>query len=257
VWPRKNRSSASSSCCDSPFPWTLAAPSFVWPARVGENCRRLEPLVDEVAVTLFEIQSCLAYTEEDLPRGMASLDLSYHLHLPLDLPWDDPARAAALAARLVEMTAFVHPRAFVLHPPTSPHALDRFFQAWEQLGFKVSTLLLENIQGNDLQAIWPVIQESDCGLCLDLGHLLLYDQETILNQEAWLERLKMLHVYGVYQKSSRHGPLSELSSNGQGMLRELLRALPANGVVVLEVFSAGDLFTSLDIFKTWIRNWTL
>jgi hypothetical protein len=213
--------------------------------------------VDEVAVTLFETRSCLAYTEEDLPRDMAALDLSYHLHLPLDLPWDDPARAASLAARLVEMTAFVHPRSFVLHPPTSPEALDLFFQAWDQLGLRVDTLVLENIQGNDLQAIRPVIEESDCGLCLDLGHLLLYGQEELLNQEVLLERLQMLHVYAALPGNSRHGPLSGLSSKGQEMLRDLLRALPPGGVVVLEVFSSGDLITSLDIFKAWIRNWTL
>ena len=243
-----------SSC---PMPWTIAAPSFVWPDRVGQNCRALEPLVDEVAVTLFETESCLAYTQEDLPQDMADLDLTYHLHLPLDLDWDCPARAAASAAELAGMTAFLKPRAYVLHPPALPQPLEIFVQAWEQTGLSPADLLVENIQGNDLRAVWPVIRDAQCGLCLDIGHLLLYDQQVILSQPGWMERLRMLHVYGVGTTGSRHGPLSRLSLEDQALLKDLLTALPAEGVVVLEVFTPGDLFESLDIFNAWIRNWTL
>jgi len=242
---------------DCQAPWAIAAPSFVWPDRVGQNCRSLEHLVDEVAVTLFQSQACLAYSQDDLPLEMADLDLTYHLHLPLDLPWEDPTRAASIASGLADMTAFCQPGAYVLHPPVAPQALETFFQAWERHGLRVSDLLLENIQGNDLRTIWPVIRQSQCGLCLDLGHLLLYSQQEILNQPGFLDQLRMLHIYGTDGTDSRHGPLSRLSFKDTGMLRDLLQALPLQGVVVIEVFSAQDLFASLDIFNTWIRNWIL
>ena len=83
----------------------LAAPSWVMPGTVTENCAFLATVVDEIGLLFMESAACLAYGRQDLPDTLADLPLSYHLHLPLDLPMDEPARAAGICAELLDKTA--------------------------------------------------------------------------------------------------------------------------------------------------------
>ena len=80
----------------------LAAPSCVIPARVGQNCRALSPLVREVALMLLETQGCLDYDERDLPSDLPELGLTYHAHLPIDLRWEAGAESASAAIFALE-----------------------------------------------------------------------------------------------------------------------------------------------------------
>ena len=67
---------------------------------------------------LLETAGCLAYDEKDLPLDLPSLGLSFHAHLPLDLPWDAGAGGvSATILSLEEKIAFLRPRHYVLHPP--------------------------------------------------------------------------------------------------------------------------------------------
>jgi hypothetical protein len=96
----------------------LAAPSCVIPDRVGPNCRRLSSLVGEVGLMLLETRGCLDYDERDLPGDLSALGLSYHAHLPLDLPWaEGPGAVADAICALEQKIAFLCPRGYVLHPP--------------------------------------------------------------------------------------------------------------------------------------------
>ena len=75
----------------------------------------------EVGIVLFETAGSLAYTEADLPPDLAGLPLTYHVHLPLDLPWQDGPNGAQatwdIVRRLVAITDYLSPNAYVLHPP--------------------------------------------------------------------------------------------------------------------------------------------
>ncbi|MBS3780401.1 MAG: hypothetical protein KGY41_08400 [Desulfovermiculus sp.] len=236
-------------------PWRLAAPSFIWPARVGENCRRLQGLVDEAALVFFQTQGCLEYDQEDLPPWMVNLDLSYHLHLPLDLPWEQGGEATADAAvALADKVAFCRPWGYVLHPPRETRTFLSFHRRWCYHGLSSSSLILENIEDNDLTSIMPAVVETECRICLDFGHLIAYGQWKLLDEVSLHNRLCMLHVYAPVGGHS-HKSLTELSVRDHHTLMSLLAVLPTTGVVVLEVFSWPDLQSSLDIFSLWIRNW--
>jgi hypothetical protein len=229
-------------------PWIVAAPSFVWPATVGENCRRLQHLVHEVSVVLFDTRHSLEYTEEDLPPDLASLPLTYHVHLPLDLPWTEGTKAVLGAVRgLRRKVAPLEPRCFVLHPPRSRTAFLDFVRAWRDSGLQDRDLVLENIAGNDLRDLWPDILQTRCRVCLDLGHITAFGQERLLEAPGLWERVCMLHVYGD-KRGDSHLSLQELTPRGHALLQSMLRRLPAGCVVVLEVFSPSDLHSSLDSF---------
>lgn len=109
---------APSAAAQAAFPWNIAAPSFVIPAHIPENAAFLTGKVREVGLCFFESASCLAYGPEILPAALAELPLRWHVHLPLDLLWEDGGtHAADTASRLLEKIQHLSPCRAVLHPP--------------------------------------------------------------------------------------------------------------------------------------------
>lgn len=232
----------------------VAAPSFCLPDTAAANCRYLADAFAEVALLFFETKGCLAYTGEDLPKELAELPLSYHVHLPLDLPWDDGVPVVwDVTHRLMEKVEFLNPRAWVLHPPQTGAELASFMRFWKSAGLDPADVLLENIEDNDLTSVLDVAMAEGCSLCLDLGHVLAYNQRLPMTDALW-ERVRMLHVYA--PEGSRHKSLSLLDDEGRELLREFLTKAP-QASVTLEVFEEQGLFESALLLAEWMREWRL
>ncbi|GAB6177238.1 cobamide remodeling phosphodiesterase CbiR [Desulfobaculum senezii] len=231
--------------------WTLAAPSSVIPAGVAENCCHLEGTFPEVALLFFESQSCLEYTPQDLPPWLAGLDLSYHVHLPLDLPWGEGADAAwAIVQELVEKAAYLSPRAYVLHPPADAATMGRFAELWRGAGYDPADLLLENIDTCNLRAHLPYVAQWGVSLCLDLGHMLAYEQE-FLADEVDYGAVRMLHL-NAPGENGRHLPLTALDDNGRALLQKQLDALRPDAVITVELFTERDVMDSAHVLLTML-----
>lgn len=231
-----------------------AAPSFVVPGTVAENCRVLSGLAPEVGLALFETEACLAYGEADLAQDMAGLGLRYHVHLPLDLPWGRGVGAVWEAVLgLVEKTAFLRPWGFVLHPPGSVGELEEFAALWRGQGLDPADLLLENVEGVDLGPLFGPSAELGLSLCLDLGHLLAYKQHFPTHARDWA-RVRLLHLYAP-DAVARHRPLPGLDAAGREALREMLVRSPADVVVLFEVFDLAGCFASAEHLAELIEGW--
>lgn len=229
--------------------WKLAAPSCVIPDRVGANCHALAGLVDEVALMLLETRSCLDYDEADLPSDLPELGLSFHAHLPLDLPWSFGAESVARAlAGLEEKISFLRPEAYVFHPPL-PGELSRLLETYPGPG---PLLCLENVRHGDLWDIWDEITALDLGVCLDLGHLFSYGQERILDLPGFFGRVRMLHVYGG-ESPKGHAGLSEFKD--PTLLHGIFSRLERDVTIVVEVFDLGELRRSLALLRGWLARW--
>lgn len=229
--------------------WKLAAPSCVIPGRAGENCRVLAGLVDEAALMLLETDSCLAYDDNDLPPDLPDLGLSFHAHLPLDLPWAAGTdRVVRVLRGLERKISFLRPGAYVLHPPR-PGGLSRLLAAYPGLA---SRLCLENVRHGDLRDIWDEIVALNLGVCLDLGHLTSYGQEKILELPGFFRRVRMLHVYGG-ESSGGHAELSTLPC--PELLRDILVCLEDGATIVVEVFRLEELRRSLALLHRWLEQW--
>ncbi len=238
------------------LPWKIAAPSCVWPAHIGENCLHLQQLVQEVGITLFETEGSLDYGPKDLPLWLADLDLNYHVHLPLDLPWEEGTETVfAVCSELLSKTDYLKPLHYVLHPPPYQEQLPQFLNLWRRKKPEY-TLLLENIQDNSLLEFWPWLRAQSLNVCLDLGHLLCYAQHALLQAPGLWPKVRMLHIYGD-SNEHRHGGLDQLSGQGQAILHKALHHVSRDCTLVLEVFDPKDLYNALDIFSTWITNWGL
>ncbi len=233
------------------LPWILAAPSCVLPADVPANCAFLGRKFDEIALAFFETEACLAYTEADLPAHLAELPVRWHLHLPLDLPWQDGVeRVARVVLALRHKAAHVTPRQFVLHPPQEPEMLAELARLLQTGGIAPETLLVENIQGRDLALHWRVICAAGLGVCLDLGHMLAHGQDDFLELPGLFARTRMLHLNAPDPaKPARHASLAVLDDRGRALCKRLLDGLAPGCVVVLELFNEAALLESLGCLR--------
>lgn len=227
----------------------LAAPSCVIPDRVGPNCHRLSSLVREVALMLLETRGCLDYDERDLPLDLPRLGLSYHAHLPVDLPWQDGAEAvSAVISGLEQKIAFLCPRGYVLHPP-APGQLSGLLARRPDLA---CLLWIENTGQGDLAGIWDEIGALDLGVCLDVGHLVSYGQENLLSLPGFFDRVRILHVYG---GESRRGHAGLECLPDPDLLQGILQRVRRDATLVVEVFSLAELELSLGLLKSWLLEW--
>lgn len=240
--------------CKRPFAWRTAAPSCVWPETAAVNCRRLARSVEEVGLYLLELESCLAYGPDDLPQK--DYGLTYHLHLPLDLPWRHGGDAAFFAMEgLLAKTAPLHPWAMVLHPPQTLAALTDFVRALAATGRDPSMVLLENTEEASPADVLDMAVATGCGVCLDLGHMLAMGHELPRDDPELAGRVAMLHVYSPFgsegpPKGRRHlhRTLTSLAPEGRDTLAWMLTHLRPQAVVV-EVFAPVHLLESLRVLE--------
>lgn len=233
----------------------IAAPSFVMPGTVGENACFLSGRVAEVGLCLFEAQACLNYGPDDLPPVLADLPLSWHAHLPVDLPWEAGGAAAAfLALAVLDKVTYLSPRFAVLHPPGVAHGdaaqqaalLARFAVAWRQRSR--IPVLLENIGGCPLTDMLEVFEGGDFGVCLDVGHLLGYGQNRLRETPQVMERVRLVH-WSAPGDGDQHLPLSFLAPSQRTTACQTAAALPADVTHLVEVFHWGGVEASLPVLN--------
>ncbi len=241
------------------FPYPIAAPSWVTPGSIVENCRFLAGRVREVGLLFMESESSLAYGRDDLPLELRDLPLSWHVHLPVDLRWESGRKEAEICLKLMDKLEFLDVRRAVLHPPVLRDAdealrlLEEFTGAWLGGGREARDILLENINGASLVPWERFIVGWDCSLCPDLGHILSYGHEDLLRRPELLCRARMAHLNAPKPgKPSWHGPLSLLGGTAELTARKFFRALPPDCVHMLELFTWRDIEDSMPVLRNWL-----
>lgn len=240
--------------------WPLAATSWLWPETIEENLRRISAWdlpIRQAALLFYQHAPSLAYTARDIP---AMPGLESHVHLPIDLPWDDGSQAVwgVVRALMEDVAGPLCPWCGVLHPPASPDRLEGLAALWRQAapGWK---LLVENVPGQDLYDHWPVIKALDIPVCLDVGHLMAFGQEWLLGLPEFSRRVELLHCYAPGDIPGRHEhlALTMLTRGQKKTLRRILTALGPDAVILFEVFAESDLRASLQSFYALTRKWRL
>jgi hypothetical protein len=206
--------------------------------------------------------------------SLAALPLSFHVHLPVDLPWHEPERAAKICLALLRKVSCLrnsgvpdgkqsppHCRG-VLHPPphdpadsgSAARKLAAFARVFADRGGKNSLLLLENFKDNNLTPIMEPLLEHGFTVCLDSGHMLAYGQESLLGNDALLPHTRMLHLSAPGRRglSGSHLPLTMLDPVGMGLCRELVRQVPQQSVLMVELFNWSAIELSLPIIRSWL-----
>jgi hypothetical protein len=239
------------------LPWRLAAPSWVWPGSVAENTLRLVPGFSEISVVLFESEPTPAYDPADFPAELTGRGATFHLHLPLDLPWARGTEAVnGVLDRLYTATGALKPWASVLHAPPDDRGLASAAALFKARGLKPRQVLVENTADFDLCDFWCDIKYFDLGACLDLGHLLAYGQERTMGLPGLWKRVRMLHLCAPGE-NGRHESLARLDRAGRAVLKRMLASLAPGSVIVLELFSPEELFESLEELRARLSEWRM
>ena len=245
------------------YPFTLAAPSFIYPADYVTNVRLLAPYLDEIELLFFDSASPGDLPDEALVQELAVLaddsDLTYNIHLPtdIDLGSQDAAirqKATDTVKNIIAQTQVLEPSTYTLHLPFNAAAdscgvrsrRKRLCNSMARLlsdGLDSRKITIENLQ-YPFEWADEIITAFDFSVCLDCGHLFLMGikPESIFNRYA--NRITTLHLHGV-ANGQDHLSLDRLTDSHLASLIHILKRF--NGVVSVEVFSFAHLQTSLDL----------
>jgi len=241
-----------------------------------ENVRRLASFLPHIEILLFhqpDINNIPTPLELNEIKAIGNGEgISFSIHLPASLEIASPnhisrQHSLELTRQCCMKTAGINPLHYIIHVPYSPptlvtvpglyfdennadrrqewighatEALELLREEWHYPG----ALLVENINFSPtlLEPLWNMRL---CEFCLDIGHLVLGNEnvETLMSQ--YLPVTREIHLHGV-KGNEEHLSLSvypkEKIKNWLSFMQEHFR-----GVLNLEVFSPEDLKESLGI----------
>jgi sugar phosphate isomerase/epimerase len=250
------------------FPFRLGTTSYILPEAIVPNVRFTGPFVDEVELVLFESRFAdnlpTPKVIEELNSLAREYGLSYNVHLPTDVFLGHPdagmrRQACDTILRFYERTLPLHPTLYVLHLENNPPEDTRPVNAvaWQgnlrsslayllERGMERQLLGIENI-AYPFRWIYPLISELQLHICLDVGHLLVQQEELRTYIETYGKEIAMLHLHGAAGKKD-HRSLREIPHHDWQIISNFL--INYRGGVSLEVFSQEDLATSLERMST-------
>lgn len=219
-----------------------AAPSCALPDTIAANAVFMAGKTPEIALCFYETDACLAYDDNDLPAWLSDLSLRWHMHLPIDLPWEKGAkRVADICYALWRKIAFLNPWAVVLHPPQTANRKLLLGEFAKYCDHRLP-VLLENVPWCDIVELGEqFLEQNGFGLCLDVGHALGYSQKAVA---AWACKASLLH-WSAPCGNDLHKPLTAFSSQERIQAGAIMRQ--SKGIHVLEIFNWSGIVASLPI----------
>jgi len=245
--------------------------SYIIPGDILHNVRFLANRVQDVELVLFEVDegtSSLPSWEavEELARLADRHDLTYTVHLPLDLRLGEGGsaghRSLEKARWVIDRCRPLDPWAYVVHlggKGLTDHGawVDQAARALEIAAGWVgdpAPLAVENLEGYPLDFNEPVLDRVPVSRCIDVGHLWVDGHDPVPYIQRTLERARVVHLHGIGGRD--HQSLAHVKPDG---LRSVMRALEQGGfegVLTLEVFNRKDFEVSIRAIQEFVGSWT-
>jgi len=246
------------------YPFKISVPSFIYPDDYVPNVRRLGAYVDEIELLCFEsLPTSLpsAATIRQLKFLATELALTYNIHLPSDLNPGSPERTdqnrfIESILRVMDRTHPLEPTTHILHLPC-PHFTgglcdkgwpDRISACLGRLmdaGVRGGTLAVETLD-YPLEWIEGILLEYDLRICLDMGHLVVHNQDIKTTYRRFADRITMIHLHGV-DRQKDHQSLDVLPAETLHTIFSMIKQF--TGTVSVEVFSFNHLSASLAVME--------
>jgi len=251
------------------YPFKIATTSFIYPDHILANVEMLGPYVDEIELIFFESAPRDGLPEsseiEQLALAAQKFDLTYNIHLPLDIdPGSNDSSVRSLAVKIIQkiirLTGPLSPSTYTLHFPfqqRTPHK--KAIEDWHsRIRQSLDRLLDTDIKGNlfsietlgyPFEWLDEILTTFDLAVCIDAGHLLHngFDVQRIFQKYA--PRTSIFHLHGV-ENDRDHVSLENVPPGYSKTITEILNRY--QGVVSIEVFSYQMLKTSLECLDRWI-----
>lgn len=251
------------------LPFRLGTSSYIIPADILPNAQYLGGKVRDIELILFEVddgQSNLPSAEviDELIKLAAIFDLTYTVHLPLDLRLgaDGSEQDLSLikAQKVIELTQRLNPWAYVLHlegrevreskdADVLRHWQNQAVRALEIVSIWAGSpekLAVENLEHYPPDFIQPVLDRIPVSRCVDIGHLWLDGIPVIPYLQEALPRTRVIHMHGIGKRD--HSSISHVSPEElDKVFRFLMKKY--RGVLTLEIFNEPDFLSSIESIK--------
>jgi sugar phosphate isomerase/epimerase len=240
----------------------IGTTSFIYPADILTNVRELAGKVEDVELVIFEtVDQGDNYPDAQTIRELCLIaedhNLTYTVHLPLDLNLGAETSSTDTALRVINWTSDLDPFAFVVHmdgdfsPGTIAfeHWLDHSVRTLKTMSREVSAperICVENLESQSPSLIDALLDRTPVSCCIDVGHLWKQGLDPGPWMDAWLPRSRVIHLHGVGARD--HKALSLMSHDRiDPVIDRLTNGF--SGVLTLEVFNEQDLRDSLIALK--------
>jgi sugar phosphate isomerase/epimerase len=240
----------------------LGTTSYIYPADIITNVRRLAGKVQDVELVIFELDDCSnGLPDSDTIAELNSLasahNMSYTVHLPLGLGLADGQSSVAKAVHVIRGTERLQPRGFIVHldgtTGTGPDELERWtdnsLRSLEIICNEVripELVCMENLEDQSPTVLDAILDKMPVSCCIDIGHLWKQGLDPVPVIERWHSRARVAHIHGVGQRD--HKSLSLIPEARLDRVVETLHRL-FRGVLTIEVFNERDLLDSLAAFQ--------
>ena len=253
------------------FPFKICTTSFIYPDHYIPNVKMLGPCMDEIELLMFESQAVDSIPSKAVVAELGQLsrqfDLSYNVHLPTDVSITDPDHARQKNAvetlvRVIELVQPLVPSALVLHLPFDDTLSEQNISIWRDRVYRNLKKVLPAVNNNRLIAVetldYPlelvadILVDLEISICLDLGHLMVYDYDVLAVYNQYEAVTSVIHLHGV-ENHFDHTTLERLSDESFSAVRQVLARF--TGVVSIEVFSFENLDSSLKHLERHFRKY--
>lgn len=240
--------------------YRLGSTSYVFDAGLAENAERLAAagLVRDMELVLFDLPDGVSNYPDDatlqrLRAVQAQYDMSYTVHLPLDLCSVDGALHPSLveARRVIDLTRSLSPVAYVAHLDGTrvgePGWAEKAGVALAQAVAWAAPipLAIENLETYDASAFADLLAQTGAKRCVDVGHLWKQGRDPLPLLDAWLADALVVHLHGCIDGRD-HLSLAEMTPEQLDPV--IARLASFDGVLTLEVFGEDDTLSSLAAF---------
>jgi len=256
-----------------PGKYRLGTTSFIIEAGLLENAHYLAGKVQDMELVLFDREDgqCnlpSAQVVSALKQAAQDKDLSYTVHLPEDLKWQNemgkPHPSLAKARKAIQATQDLQPLAYVVH--LDGRGVDwrsrQERKTWEDQALKAleraaewagswQKIALENLEGFPLHYLDGVFTRVPVSVCLDVGHLWVdgWDAAAVLSNGVDWPRIRVVHLHGIAPQGRDHQSLAFQPHAKLAAVFDLLARNQFSGVLTLEVFGEEDFLSSMQVVQ--------
>lgn len=255
------------------FPFRLGTTSYIYPDHILPNVAKLAPFLDEIELVLFESEGQDNYPDEVELRNLMNFSLNgevaFNVHFPIDIFLGDKdaevrSRGISVVKKVIERTLCLKPSLYTLHfdvrdkngrEETDVEAWrKRILRSVEEMkawGIELERISIETLS-YPLEWIEDVIKKFGFSVCLDIGHMLIYEFDIQDYLKKYFPQTSIIHLHGM-ENGVDHLGIDRL--NGK-MLNLILSKLQTyTGILSIEVFSFSDLKKSLEVLEQkWKRE---
>ena len=256
------------------YKFRFGTTSFIYsediqPDSLLTNVRKLASQVDDIELVLFDTDTYGnnypdANTIAELNALAQANNLTYTVHLPIDLDWRDEC-SFEKNVRAIDTTRSLNPFAYVLHldgRPLLESPSPQIIAEWQTHSSRAldrilahvapTQLCVENLERWSPEWFAEMVAEKNLARCIDVGHLWKQGCDPLPHLQEHIARTRVIHIHGL--NGSDHQSLSWQSNSEVARVLDFLVDAKFDGVLTFEVFSLDDLVSSQQVVQAWAND---